>query len=60
MEKLNLYCANCGNQASWRDPTCNKCKKPLHKTNCKTKASDCKCHEINEQVWMKKKTPSTV
>ncbi len=60
MEKLNLYCANCGNQASWRDPKCNKCKKLLHQTNCKAKASDCKCHEINEQVWMKKKTPSTV
>ena len=42
--------------SNWRDPTCNKCKKPLHQTNCKTKASDCKCHEINEQIWMKKKT----
>jgi hypothetical protein len=25
-------------------------KKLLHQTNCKAKASDCKCHEINEQM----------
>ena len=57
LEKLSLYCANCGNQASWRDPNCNKCKKQLHQKNCKTKASDCKCHKINEQAWLQKKTP---
>ncbi|MHA7733627.1 hypothetical protein [Nitrosopumilus sp. S6] len=55
-----MYCANCGNQASWRDPACNKCKKPLHQVNCKTKASDCKCHQINELAWTQKKTPETI
>ncbi|WP_185736642.1 hypothetical protein [Candidatus Nitrosopumilus sp. SW] len=55
-----MYCANCGNQASWRDPMCNKCKKQLHQVNCKTKASDCKCHQINELAWTQKKTPNTI
>ena len=49
-----MRCANCGNQPSWRDPTCNKCDKPLHKENCKEKASDCKCHYFNEQTWASK------
>ena len=49
-----MRCVNCGNQGSWRDPTCNKCDKPLHKKNCKGKAPDCKCHEFNEQAWTQK------
>jgi len=55
-EKLGLRCASCGNQASWRDPDCNKCDKPLHQKNCKGKASDCKCHEINENQWIQRKS----
>ena len=51
-----MRCSNCGNQASWRDPDCNKCDKPLHQKNCKAKSSDCKCHEINEQAWQQRKS----
>ena len=50
-----MRCAYCGNQASWRDPTCNKCSKPLHHKSCKTKSTDCKCHAINEQAWTQTK-----
>ena len=51
-----MRCANCGNQRSWRDPDCNKCDKPLHQKNCKGKSEDCKCHTVNEQLWMQKKS----
>jgi hypothetical protein len=50
-----MRCVNCGNQASWRDPNCNKCDKPLHQETCKGKSDSCKCHEINEQLWNQKK-----
>lgn len=51
-----MRCANCGNQSSWRDPTCNKCDKPLHQKICKEKSPDCKCQALNEQVWAQKKS----
>lgn len=50
-----MRCANCGNQASWRDPDCNRCHKPLHQKTCKGKSDRCACHQINEQTWMQKK-----
>ena len=50
-----MRCPNCGNQASWRDPDCNKCDHTLHQKNCKGKSPDCKCHEINEKTWSQKK-----
>jgi hypothetical protein len=50
-----MRCSKCGNQASWRDPNCNRCKTPLHQSNCKGKSADCKCHQINEDIWTKKK-----
>ena len=50
-----MRCPNCGNQASWRDPDCNKCDTTLHQKKCKGKSPDCKCHEINEQAWTLKK-----
>lgn len=53
-----MRCPNCGNQASWRDPDCNKCDHTLHQKNCKGKSSDCKCHDVNEQLWSQKKTSS--
>lgn len=56
---LYMRCPNCGNQASWRDPDCNKCDTTLHQKNCKGKSSDCKCHEINEQSWNQKKSPTS-
>lgn len=54
-EIKKMRCPNCGNQASWRDPDCNKCDAALHQKNCKGKSADCKCHEINEQSWATKK-----
>ena len=56
-EKTDLRCINSGNQASWRDPNCNKYDKPLHQKNFKAKSEDCKCHDINEQIWIDKKSP---
>jgi hypothetical protein len=50
-----MFCGNCGNQASWREPKCKKCDQPLHQKNCKGRAADCKCHAINEQSWNQKK-----
>ena len=50
-----MRCTSCGNQASWRDPNCHKCNKPLHQKNCKGKSADCKCHALNEQTWAQKK-----
>jgi hypothetical protein len=50
-----MRCVKCGNQASWRDPDCKKCDTPLHQKDCKGKSADCKCHQINEDVWQKKK-----
>lgn len=50
-----MRCANCGNQASWRDPDCNRCDKPLHQKNCKGKSDSCACHQVNEQIWTRKK-----
>ena len=51
-----MRCPNCGNQSSWRDPTCNKCDKPIHLKTCKGKSEDCKCHAANEQAWQQKKS----
>jgi len=51
-----LICGNCGNNASWRDPDCNKCDAKMHQKNCNEKSPDCKCHEINENLWMLKKS----
>jgi len=45
--------------ASWRDPDCNKCDKPLHQKDCKNKSVDCKCHAVNEQAWSAKKAQQT-
>ena len=50
-----MRCANCGNQASWRDPACNKCDKPLHQKNCKGKSDSCACHQLNEKAWVQRK-----
>ena len=54
-----LRCINCGNQSSWRDPTCNKCDKPLHQKTCKGRSESCKCHVTNEQIWAQKKVSAT-
>ena len=54
-DKPQMRCTNCGNQASWRDPDCNKCDATLHQKNCKGKSPDCKCHEINEKTWTQRK-----
>lgn len=51
-----MICRNCGNNASWRDPNCNKCDDSLHQKNCKSKSPDCKCHKINENMWLSKKS----
>jgi len=32
-----MRCPNCGNQSSWRDPSCNKCDSILHQKNRKTR-----------------------
>ena len=37
-----MRCAYCGNQASWRVPTCKKCSKPLHQNIFKSKSFDSK------------------
>ncbi len=54
-----MRCLNCGNQASWGDPDCNKCNETLHQKSCKGKFSDCKCHDINGQDWNQKKSPQS-
>lgn len=50
-----MICGNCGNNASWRDPNCNKCDAKLHQKTCKGKAPDCKCHDVNTNMWQLKK-----
>lgn len=54
-----MRCFNCGNQGSWRDPTCNKCDQVLHQKNCKGRSPDCKCHDINEKAWIQNKAKQT-